>query len=116
MAVVDVDTPKTSTLSRPSSGPVPSGAPLTAFQERSRKANLDLVANSPVRRPRSCTTSKTLGTYSPAESCTVVPGSSLKTTPVPWTPSTRRLVTIEVWLGRVWVRSTTVRALSVDAP
>ena len=89
---------------------------MTSSQERSRNSNFVLVANRPVRIPASCTTSNTLGTYSPAESCTVVPGSRLKVTPVPPGTATRRLVTIDVWLGSVSVFSTTVRALRVDAP
>ena len=89
-----------------------------AGQERSKRPNFDFEANRALLRPARPTWLKTDETGCPAASCTVIHDRSVfQVTPWPWAERViRRLVTIEVWLGRVTLCSYSLRASRVEAP
>ena len=88
-------------------------------QDRLKSENLVFAANSALSSPAARSEVNTEETGWPAAACTVrgTRRSSSQVTPCPPSArSTRRPVTMLVWLGSVTVISTSVRALSVDAP
>jgi hypothetical protein len=92
---------------------------MAAGHERSNSRSFSLEAKRPVSRSPEWTARNTELTSWPAASLTVAGSvrSSFQYTPCPFgSASTRRPVTIVVWLGNVQVSSRTVRALRVDAP
>ncbi len=87
--------------------------------DRVKSENFVLAANIALRSPTLASDENTEPTGWPAAACTVrgTNRSSFQVTPCPPAVlSTRRLVTMPVWLGSVRVSSTSLRALSVKAP
>ena len=81
--------------------------------------NFGLAANIALPSPAAFSDENTEPTWCPAAVCTVRGRrrSSFQMTPCPpRVRSTRRLVTMPVWLGKVRVISTSLRALNVVAP